>query len=134
MSRRCRIPKYRKHKPSKLAVVSLGGRDIYLGKYGTKESRDEYDKLVAEYLKLRGQPVPPAIVAAARINRKHLTVVEAADKYLTWCMAHRNEIEQAHVKGMLKCLVNTYENERADAIGPKALREIRAVMVSRGWS
>ena len=45
---RTRIPKYRKHKPSKLAVVSLGGRDIYLGKYGTKESREEYARLVSE--------------------------------------------------------------------------------------
>ena len=55
---RVRIPKYRKHKPSKLAVVSLGGRDIYLGKYGTIESRELYDKLVAEYLKRRGEPFP----------------------------------------------------------------------------
>jgi integrase len=42
--------------------------------------------------------------------------------------------EHWHVKSMLRCLVNTYENERAEAIGPKALKEIRAAMVSQGWS
>ena len=34
-----RIPSYRHHKPSGQAVVTLGGRDIYLGKYNTAASR-----------------------------------------------------------------------------------------------
>ena len=96
---RCRIPKYRKHKPSKLAVVSLGGRDIYLGKYGTQESRDEYDKLVSEYLKKRGQPVPAELVVTIRVSWKPLTVVQGADLYVTWCTKNRKPVEQAHVSG-----------------------------------
>ena len=35
---------------------------------------------------------------------------------------------------MLKCLVNLYEYELAAAIGPAELREIRRVMVAKGWS
>jgi integrase len=37
-----RLPKYRRHKSSGLAVVTLGGRQIYLGRYGTAASRQAY--------------------------------------------------------------------------------------------
>jgi hypothetical protein len=33
-----RLPKYRRHKGSGLAVVTLGRRQVYLGRYGTAES------------------------------------------------------------------------------------------------
>jgi hypothetical protein len=45
-----RTPSYRLHKPSGQAVVTLGGRDVYLGKFETPESRAEYDRVVAEWL------------------------------------------------------------------------------------
>ena len=50
-----RLPSYRLHKPSGLAVVSIGGRDIYLGKHDTAESRQEYDRLIPEWL-ITGEP------------------------------------------------------------------------------
>ncbi len=36
-----RVPSYRRHKPSGQAVVTLNGKDIYLGKWNTlgKQSR-----------------------------------------------------------------------------------------------
>ena len=43
-------PSYRYHKPSDQAVVTIDGRDIYLGPHGTKASRSEYDRVVGEYL------------------------------------------------------------------------------------
>ena len=45
-----RIPKYRHHKPSGQAVVTLSGRDIYLGKRNTKVSKAEYGRCVGEWL------------------------------------------------------------------------------------
>ena len=36
-----RTPSYRLHKPTGQAVVTLSGRDIYLGKYGSIESKAE---------------------------------------------------------------------------------------------
>ena len=41
------VPKYRKHRASGQAVVTLSGVDHYLGPRGTKASRIEYDRLVA---------------------------------------------------------------------------------------
>lgn len=43
------IPKYRLHRSSGLAVVTLGGKDHYLGKHGTACSRSEYLSRIAEW-------------------------------------------------------------------------------------
>jgi hypothetical protein len=37
---------YRHHTPSNQAVVTLDGRDIYLGRYNSDESRAEYDRFI----------------------------------------------------------------------------------------
>jgi hypothetical protein len=44
------LPKYRKHKASGQAIVTLNGRDIYLGPHGTKASKREYDRIIGEWL------------------------------------------------------------------------------------
>ncbi len=44
------LPKYRKHRASGQAIVTLNGHDHYLGPHGTAASRHEYDRLIAEYL------------------------------------------------------------------------------------
>lgn len=43
------VPKYRRHKCTGQAVVTLSGRDFYLGNYGSESSREEYDRLVEEW-------------------------------------------------------------------------------------
>jgi len=43
-------PKYRRHRASGQAVVTLGGQDFYLGPHGTKSSKAEYDRLVGQWL------------------------------------------------------------------------------------
>ena len=43
------LPKYRKHRSSGQAVVTLNGCDFYLGPHGTKASKLEYDRLIGEW-------------------------------------------------------------------------------------
>ena len=45
-----RVPSYRRHKASGQAIVTLGGKMIYLGRYGSAESRAEYTRVIAEWL------------------------------------------------------------------------------------
>ena len=45
-----KVPSYRLHKPTKQALVTLDGREIYLGLHGTSASRERYDQLIAEWL------------------------------------------------------------------------------------
>jgi hypothetical protein len=54
MSKGIRVPTYRQHTQSGQAIVTLpdglGGRkDVLLGKYGTKESRTAYARVIAEW-------------------------------------------------------------------------------------
>src|SRR5262245_18809066 len=48
------VPSYRRHKQSGQAIVTLtdglgGRRDVLLGKHGSKESRVEYARIIAEW-------------------------------------------------------------------------------------
>lgn len=43
------VPKYRKHRASGKAIVTLDGKDFYLGPHGTKASKLEYDRLAGEW-------------------------------------------------------------------------------------
>ena len=74
-----RTPSYRHHKPSGQAVVTLDGRDIYLGRYGTPHSRAEFDRLLAEWLS-NGRRLP----SPASANGTDLSVNELALAYLAF--------------------------------------------------
>src|SRR5579875_1811482 len=45
-----RVPKYRHYKPKGLAVVRIRGKDHYLGRFGSEESKELYRRLIAEHL------------------------------------------------------------------------------------
>jgi hypothetical protein len=62
-------PKYRKHRASGQAVVTLDRKDHYLGPHGTKASHGEYDRLIGEWL-ANGRHAPCA--------PSELTVMELA--------------------------------------------------------
>jgi hypothetical protein len=46
-------PKYRKHNASGQAIVTIQGKDHYLGPYGAAASKREHDRLVAEWTSLQ---------------------------------------------------------------------------------
>lgn len=45
-------PRYRKHKPSGQAIVTLAGKDFYLGPHGSQASKSEDDRLIGEWLSI----------------------------------------------------------------------------------
>ena len=54
-----RIVSYRRHKPTGQARVALGGNDFYLGRYGTRESKEAYQRVIGEYVTSQGRPPAP---------------------------------------------------------------------------
>ncbi len=50
MSKTIRVPSYRLHSPTGQAVVTLNGKDHYLGKWNTKPGKAEYNRLIGEWL------------------------------------------------------------------------------------
>ena len=51
------LPKYRHHKASGRAVVTLNGDEIYLGPYGSSISRQQYDRLIGEWLRSHDESI-----------------------------------------------------------------------------
>lgn len=60
-----KLPAYRLHKRSRQAIVTLSGHDIYLGPYGSHESKAAYERQISEWLANRRQLAPSASVQNA---------------------------------------------------------------------
>jgi hypothetical protein len=50
MPRHPRIPSYRLHKPTDQAVITINGKDFYLGRRDSPKSQAAYKRLIAEWL------------------------------------------------------------------------------------
>jgi integrase len=50
------VPKYRKHRASGQAIVTINGRDHYLGPHNSKASKVQYDQLVNQWLASHRNP------------------------------------------------------------------------------
>ena len=82
------LPKYRKHKATGQAIVTLSGTDHYLGPHGTKASKREYDGLVGEWLANDRRPTKT-------INEPSITIVEL-------CAAYWRQTDRVGAVGALK--------------------------------
>ena len=52
------VPKYRRHKASGQAIVTIQGRDHYLGRWRSKVSKLTYERLIGEWF-AAGRPSKP---------------------------------------------------------------------------
>ena len=69
---------FRSFKSADRAFVDLSGKRIYLGRYGTQESRDRYDLAIAEWIaRGRREAVPPTAPAAPEAGPTVSTIVAA---------------------------------------------------------
>jgi hypothetical protein len=123
-------PSYRRHRPSGQAVVTIGGRDHYLGPHGTKASRDEYDRVIAEFL-ANGRRPPTAAA--------DLTVAELVARFWTHAQVYYRlpdgtPTSELHTfKMAMGPLVKLYGRRPTAEFGPLALEAVRGAMVGRGW-
>ncbi len=128
MSGSSRTPSYRHHKSSGLAVVTLDGVDIYLGKFRTPASRREYDRVVSEYL-----------AAGRRLDRREPVLVSVlAGRFLDWAAVRyvksgRPTSEYGNYVTMCGLLVSLYGDISVDRFGPRQLSACRRKMADRGW-
>jgi integrase len=130
--RQPRTPSYRLHRPSGLAVVTIHGRDIYLGAYESPESRAEYDRLIAEWL-LNGRQS----THAPRDNPADLTVAELCLRYLEWATGYYRKrdgptSEVHNVKRAIRTLRQLYGHTAAREFGPLALKAARNRWIDEG--
>lgn len=124
-------PKYRKHAASGQAIVTLNGHDLYLGPYGSRASKTEYDRLIAEWLSSGRQYRPPGC--------GEVTVVVLMSRYVDYAEAYykgadgkpSTELEKS--KNALKYLRRLYGDTDAVDFGPLALKAVQQQMIGQGW-
>lgn len=77
-----RVPSYRLHKPTEQAVVTLSGRDLYLGQHGSDASHEAYARAVAEWEARGRMPAPPAAARSASLAAGFSRHVESVGLYV----------------------------------------------------
>ena len=136
-----RPPSYRLHRPTGQAVVTLNGRDLYLGPHSTPDSRAAYDRTVAEWLaagrqlppRLRGRQDDAGVVTG-------VTVSELVNRFRSYAENYYRDpegnstSELASYRFACRPLVRLYGNTPAADFGPKRLKVLREAMVGIGWS
>src|SRR5690554_2745945 len=107
-------PKYRRHKHSGRALVTLNGRDIYLGRWGSPESREKYDRITGEWL-ANGRRLPEAPTPEA------ITVGRLAADYLDHTKASYGSREWLNIRDALRPVLRLYRTAPVSEFTPLAL-------------
>ncbi len=129
-----KVPSYRLHKASGLAVVTLDGRDFYLGPHGTDASRAEYERLVGEWL-TNGRRLPPSSGGPANI-----TMNEMLAAFLRHAQTYYRDpagdptAELECMKLAMHRLRKLYAGTLAADFGPLALMAVQQSMIDDGCS
>lgn len=143
-----RLPSFRHHKNSGQAIVTLNGRDIYLGAFNSAESKAEYRRVTAEWL-ASGKTCQDAnagdmltifeLVAhfwrhaqgyyiTAALNADGTPQVDGEGKPV-----HTAAGELDNYRLALRPLSRLYGHTQASKFGPLALKALMDEMVKLGW-
>lgn len=127
-----KLPSYRLHKVSGHAVVTIAGRDHYLGPHGSPESIDAYKRLISEWT--AAGPSAVAATAAAtksgadfRICELLAAYYEHADRY--YVKDGQPTGEAKNIKDATRPLQALYGMTPVAEFGPMALKAVRQKMI-----
>ena len=128
-----RDPKYRHQKARNLAVVRIDGKDYYLGRFGSDESKAKYHRLLADWR--AGLLDDPEISNGDGDQRNGAHAVLTEDlvrKYERFAAEYYQKDgvpTQPGIKVALRYLQKSFGHVAAMHFGPKALKAIRAQMI-----
>jgi len=125
MPNRKRKPSYLLHRPTDQARVRIGGRDHYLGKYGSPESRERYDDLIAEWF------------AKGDVSNYRLTVDDLAILFLERAESYYRKdgeptSEVYSIRLALRPLLAMFGPTRVRDFGPRKLKVVRQFLIDAG--
>jgi hypothetical protein len=125
------LPKYRRHRATGQAIVTLAGRDHYLGPYGTALSRSEYDRVIAEWVS-QGRPDGTEPLAVdVTVNELLAAYLRFAKGYFVRNGATTSEFDC--IRYAMKPLKELYGRTLVKDFGPLALKAVRQKMIDAGW-
>lgn len=125
-----RVPSYRQHKPSNQAVVPLNGRDVHLGKWRSQASKDEYQRVVGEWL-ANGRSLPE--------ENGSLTVAQVARRFWEFAKTYyrkngRATSELDEYRLTIRQLRQLYGSTSAREFGPLKSKTVREAKIDSGLS
>ena len=141
MSRKARkVPSYCHHKASGNAYVRIYGSDHYLGQYGSPESHEKYEQLIAEW-RVKQQERSAAKVANLQPTVANtITINEMILRYILFAVTYyvnrhgEQTKELQEMKYALKPLKKLYGRTLVRDFGPLALKAIQQHMVGQKHS
>lgn len=127
-------PKYRHHKRSGQAVVTINSHDIYLGPYGTAESRELYAKLLSGAVtpdQLKRKTVTTVVKeqpTAVHVVELLAAFWEHAESYYVDRHGKPNG-DQNNYRTLIKRLHAFGREMQVTEFGPKRLRQFRDLLI-----
>jgi integrase len=129
-----RTPKYRRHRASGQAIITINGRDIYLGRHGTAVSRREYDRVVAEWL-ANGRRTPfDAAQGTSVVELIAAYWLRAQSYYAGTETGGDSNGELSCLRLALRVVKSLCGDTAVTQFGPLALKAVRQEMVKLGWA
>lgn len=132
-----KLPSYRLHRASGQAIVTIAGRDLYLGRYNSPESRDAYDRAIAEWVG-GGRAAVPSVArpGGGAPTQAGLTINELLVSYWAFAQTYyvKNGVptgEQEPIRQSMKPLAKLYGRSPTAEFGPSALKAVRQAMVEK---
>lgn len=124
MSRPKKQPSYLFHKPSGQGYARLNGRTVYLGPYGTAESKARYAEVIAEWL--TGQSSSQFVITVDELALRYL---EIATGYYRKHGEPTNEAQSIHA--VLKLLIAFAGPQRVCDFSPRRFQEFRDWLIEQ---
>ncbi|CAN5615558.1 tyrosine-type recombinase/integrase [soil metagenome] len=139
MPRNVRQPSYRLHKPRNSAVVTINGKNHYLGPWQSPESHEKYAALVAEWKRNGGSsptqttPTNASTTTPESTQTVSMLILAYFKHAQTYYVKHSKPTsEQDCLKQALRPLRQLYGSTAAVDFGPRSLKNVRQTMVDAG--
>ena len=147
------VPKYSRHKQRNQAFVLLDGKQRFLGSYGSPESRQKYDQLIAIWIKNHRslpsgwQALVGCVSSKSRVIKtipahdetkafapQQTTIGEVIALYVPFAKDYYKENRTyEQVVQLCRLLRQSHERTAASSFGPEHLHQLRNEWVTSGW-
>ncbi len=134
-------PKFRRHKASGQGIVTLGGKDFYLGDYNTPAARRRYAELLARYLLDRGaEGKSPNVLPAGGGETGNFSIAELLARYMAYAVEYyvqadgRPSSELSAVRVAVRGILAADGDLPPFKFGPLRLKALRQRWVNQGMT
>ena len=130
-----RTPKYCRHKARGLAYVRLNGRVIYLGRYGSDQSKTNYNELVGAWHLDRSKP--SSARPSLPVGKRDYTIGMMVEAYLDYAEKYyvrdgKSTPECGSIIYAVRPLLRLYGVLPVRDFGPKKLSLVREEFIRKG--